>query len=230
MTDGLAMYGGVLYELNKHQSPDFEVEDFNHFMGMSIEKWLKNELQKFELNQVVTDSLAPLIKVTTPELSFNATDATDVREKDLPEDYRHVVSCLVTLRHKVATTGNIVGTKRRDFTKRLTGDSWAAIYDNSYFRPLVADSDMRLYHRIVGNKVGIYFDTVTYPNTTVVIETIKMEYISQPTPIELDTNLTVTSDTVFSESVNRALVVICADLFLENNQSQRLQSHAVINK
>lgn len=230
MTDALAMYEGVLYELNKYQSPDFEVEDFNHFMGMAVEKWLTIQVKEFELNQIITDRLAPLIKVTDPVLSFNPTNATNVQEVLYPGDYRHVVSCLVTMRYKAATVVNPIGKKRLDFTKRVTGDSWAAIYDNSYLRPLVTDSDMRLYHRIVGNKVGIYFDTVAYPNSNVVIESVKMEYIKQPVPIEIDTNLTIIQDTVFSESVNRALVVLCADLFLENHQSPRLQSHAVINK
>jgi hypothetical protein len=228
MSDALAIYAGFLYEINKWESAEAEVSDFNHFIGMSIEQWLKEELTAFELTQVVTDNLSPLIAKTenTPFFSWNPTNLTGIREKELPSDYRHAVSCLITLRQKIASNAYAINAKRNVLTKRLTGESWASIMDNRYFRPLVSDSEMRLYHRVTGNKVSILLDTPTYPNTSVVIESVDMEYIKQPVSIRIDDDLTIIDDTVFSESVNRKLATLSAKLFLENQNSQRLQNYA----
>jgi hypothetical protein len=223
MTNAVEIYKGVLHELNKFQSPDFDVDDFNHFVNQAVEVWLAGELKAFEVTQIVSDDLSPVIRSTkeTPFFSFNPTNSTDVREKTVPDDYRNVLTCLVTIRYKAGTNAFSVGNKRYDFTKRLSGDAFASIMDNRYFRPLVSDSEMRLYHRVTGSKLGILLDTPKYPNTDVVIESVDMEYLSQPDPIELDEDYEIVTDTIFSESVNRKIAMICTRLFRENHQNER---------
>lgn len=228
MTTALAMYEGVLYELRKVQSPDFDVSDFNYFMPSAVEKWLKGQLDEFELTQKVTDKISCLVKASDP-IVFNADNTTDVRLKDLPGDYRHLVNCLVRLRYKAVTPVYAVNSTRRDYTKRYTGDGKVNIEDNYYLRPLVSDSDVRLYHRTIGNKLSILFDTPAYPNTTVVIADAVIEYISEPQPIALNEDFTTLHETPFPSHANMEIVKICADLFLENGESPRLQSHIAVN-
>ncbi len=229
MTDALKMYEGVKIELDQYQSPSFDVQDFNFFLPKAVEHCVKKELDGFELTQKVTDKLAPLIKISDPLLIFNADNTTDVREKELPADYRHVVSSLVRLRYKTATTAFTAGTKRSSFSRRLTGDLWAFVMEDYYLRPLVSDADVRLYHRVIGNKLSILIDTPVYPETTVVIEDVKLEYISQPPVIKLNNNLTIAVDTVFPVHFNQEIVTTCARLFLENNESSRQQTIAEVN-
>lgn len=233
MTTLPEMYAGVLYEINKFESADFDYSDFNHFINQALELWLKEILEVYELTQVISDKIAPLIVSTTvvadPTFySWNPTVGTDIREKTVPTDYRHVLSCLTKFRYKTATNSFAVNDRRSTVSKRVTGDSWSSILDNRYLRPLVSDSDMRLYHRVTGNKIGLHFDTPTYPNVTVNIENVIMEYVKQPVVMEIDEEFAVVTgkDTVFSPSVNRELVLICSKLFLENYQSPRLQTIA----
>jgi hypothetical protein len=228
MTDALAMYKGVLFELNKFQSADFDIEDFNYFMPDAVEKWLKAEIDQYETTQKVTDKISCLIKLSAI-IVLNSDNSSDVREFNIPEDYRHFVSCQVRLRYKQATPVHSVNAKRHGFTKRFTGDNKVNILDNYYLKPLVSDSDLRLYHRLTGKKVSILFDTEAYPNAAVTVESAQLEYISIPQAIELNEDYTIKSNTQFPEHANREIVKVCAGLFLENNQSQRLQTHSIIN-
>lgn len=228
MTNATEMYEGVLLEVDQRSSANFDVQDFNYFMGQAVEDVLQPELDAFELTQKVTDGLRPLVKVSEP-IPVNADSSTDVRKLTVPEDYRHIVSCLLTLRQKVASTAFAVGALRKEYTKRLTGDSMAHVFDNSYLRPLVSDPDLRLYHRIIGNDVQLYFDTPKYPNSAVNIADATLEYVSTAPAIILNDDLSIDSDTVFPEHMNRKFVKRCAKLFLENEESARLPSYDAVN-
>lgn len=224
--DAVDMYRGVLFELDRYESPEFDVEDFNWFIVLATDKWLKNELAQYELTQEVSDKISCLI--STAEILFNPDNSTDVREANLPEDYRHLVRCLVKLRYKSSTPVHSAGDTRQKHSRRITGDGQAATMDNYYLRPLVTDSDLDLFHRVVGNKLSIMFDTPEAPNQTVTIQSATIEYFKKAPKIKINESMQVVTDTPFPEHASREIVKICADLFLENNGSQRLQSHMAI--
>lgn len=228
MTDALAMYTGVLQELNRVESPDFDVDDFNYFMPQATEKWLKVQLDQFEITQKITDKISCLVKQTSP-ISLNPNNTTNVKQFDLPGDYRHIVNCLIRLRYKLSTNVYAVGDKREVYTQRYTGDGQVSFTDNYYTKPLVSDSDDRLYHRVIGNKVSVLLDTPKYSNDSVRIETVVMEYIAKAPNIKLNANFTVDIDTVFPEHCNREIVVVCSRLFLDRHESQRKESQIAID-
>src|SRR5690606_9659088 len=175
--NALDMYRGVLFELDKYESPEFDVEDFNWFIVLATDKWLKGELDRYEITQEVSDRISCLID--SAEISFNPDNNTDLREADLPENYRHLVRCLVKLRYKTSTPVYTLGAKRQKHSRRITGDGQAATMDNYYLRPLVSDSDLDLFHRVVGNKLSVMFDTPEAPNETVTIESVTIEYFKK---------------------------------------------------
>lgn len=228
MTNAAQMYEGVLIELDQYQSAEFDAQDFNYFMPKAVEKLLKPELDALELTQKVTDKLRPLITVSDV-IPVNPTNATDVRKITLPEDYRHVVSVLVRLRYKTATTAFALNSLRSDYSKRLTGDSQAFINENSYLRPLVSDASLRVYHRVIGNEIHVVLDTPKHPESRVVIQDIVLEYIRTAPEIRLNNDLSIDQDTVFPSHFNKEFVTACAKLFLENEESSRLQAFDVAN-
>lgn len=228
MKTALSMFHGVLFEIDQFQSEVFDHEDFNFWMPKAVDKWLTLKLEEYERNQVVSDKISCLVKKSNT-IPLNSDNNTDVRQFDVPNDYRHLLNCLVRLRYKQATVTYAVNAKRDVYTKRYTGDNEATFLDNYYTKPFVSDSDVRLYHRSLGKKVSLLFDTPVYPNPSVVIESAAIEYLMEPPVIQLAANLSITQDTVFPEHANREIVVLCAALFLEKEQSQRLQSHAGIN-
>lgn len=230
MTDALEMYKGVLLELDsKFGSEEFDVEDFNYFIAKATEKWFSDQLDLFEETQKVSDKISCMI--TTETIVFNATNGTADTVKVLPGDYRHLVNCLVSLRYKTATGAYAINAIRKDYSKRYTGDGQASLMDNFYLKPLVSDADVRLYHRIIGNELSILTESVKEPNTTIVIASALIEYFEVLPNIELDpADNSIVTDTPFAAHANREIVTLCAQLFLEENESQRLQTHAAVNQ
>lgn len=228
MNDALAMFEGVKYELDQYQSAEFDIADFNYFINKAVSNLVKKELDSFELTQVVTDKIAPLVKSSV--LAFNADSTTDVRKAALPGDYRHVVSSLVKLRYKVASTAYALNADRSKFSKRITGDNWSFTMDNHYLRPLISDSDIDIYHRVIGTELNVLIDTPERPETGAFILSVALEYISKPLKIEIDEDEEIVVDTVFPEHFNQEIVTECAKLFLENEANQRAASIAAVNQ
>lgn len=229
MNDAVQMYEGVLYEIDSTRSAELDVADFNYHVNAAVEKFLVADLNNYDLTQTITDKIRPLVKKTAP-LTLNADNSTNVKSIALPNDYRHLVSCLVRLRYKQATVSFAVGAKRLDYSRRLTGDMEAVILNNVYLEPLVSDADLRLFHRVIGNTLYIEFDTPVRQNNSVVVEDVTIEYISQAPRIELDVDdQTIVTDTVFPPNINQEIVKICAQSFLENSGNQRLGSFTQVN-
>lgn len=228
MINALAMYEAVLFEIDEFQSGVFDYEDFNYWMPKAVDKWLKVQLKEYETNQVIADRISCIVKLSD-EIVFNANDTTELRQADVPVNYRHLLNCLVSLRYKQATLSYAIGNVRKAYTKRYTGDNQVSFMDNYYTKPLVSDPDVRLYHRVIGNKVSILYDTPAELNSSVVIKSVVLEYFQEPPTIEISESLVIVQDTVFPEHSNREIVKVCAALFLENEESRRLQSHAAIN-
>jgi hypothetical protein len=229
MKDALAMYQSVLYEIDQFQSAVFDYEDFNYWMPKAVNIWYSRQLEEYEKTQVVADRISCMVKQTNSIVLNAPTTTTSDKQFDVPEDYRHLLNCLSTLRYRQATPSYPAGSKRSAYTKRYTGDNQASFMDNYYTKPLVSDADVRVYHRVIGNKVFILYDTPVHENPSVVIESVVMEYFMQPPPVQLSQALIIVQDTLFPEHSNREIIKICAALFLENEQSQRLQTHAAIN-
>jgi hypothetical protein len=228
MTDALKMFEGVKYELDQVQSAEFDISDFNYFINKAIENRVKSELDQFELTQKVSDKIAPLVKSDT--LNFNADSTTDVRKAALPDDYRHVVSSLVKLRYKAATTVYAVSAERSKHSKRITGDNWSFTMDNYYMRPLISDSDIDLYHRVIGSELNVLIDTPEYPETKAFIASVELEYIKKIPVVEISEDEEIVVDTVFPPHFNQEIVTECAKLFLENEANQRAASIVAVNQ
>lgn len=130
----------ALLELNKSQAPSLLLEDYNYFMNKTILQYINKIYNSYDINQQRTDDLRVLKSsaVLPASLAVAYTDMAlynAVYETDLPDDYLHILNCVVE--YTVARTfkcynfGDIVHFGAR----RLTADMFSQIINNYYMRP-----------------------------------------------------------------------------------------------
>lgn len=128
------------------------LQDFNYFFNKAINQYINKRYNIYDINQQTTDDLR-VLKATSV---LNVTKATDKQplsslvglgagssklfgatyEVDLPSDYLHILNCVciykVNKNWKCYNKGDYV----QFAAKRLTADSWSAIVNDYYNRPL----------------------------------------------------------------------------------------------
>jgi hypothetical protein len=90
----------ALVELNKVQAPSLLLEDYNYFINKAINQYINRVYNLYDVNQQKTDDLRVLKSsaILTPNLNNDYTGSalfTKVYEVDLPDDYLHILNCLV---------------------------------------------------------------------------------------------------------------------------------------
>jgi hypothetical protein len=209
MRDALQVYEGVLRELDRYGSPNFEVHDFNHFIKKAVDMYVGEMLKVYDITDQVSDELSSLVKQES--LVFNPNNTTNVRSATMPDDYLRITNCIVALREK--------GTGKKDYVKaqRLTGDAYAYIFDNSYFKPIVTNCVKRVYRRIVNGKLDIIYDTPSNVNEDTVVESVTLEYIRKPKAIVLGDDYVSVQGSEFPDNVDQKIISLCVHLVRERN-------------
>lgn len=148
------LYEYALVELNKIEAPSLLLEDYNYFINKAVQQYINLSYAKFEADQQSTDDLRVLKTTTllTPNKireMENYKDATNLINVinggfwkstyfvDLPEDYIHLLSCVV----EYTVQGNNFkcytnGEKVYFAARRLTTDMYSQILNNAYLRPM----------------------------------------------------------------------------------------------
>lgn len=231
----LKVYEYTLGELNKREAPSILLEDFNYFLNKAIQQYINKIYNIFELSQQQTDDLRILKKEVSLDLDLVGGVAS------LPEDYRHMLSCIVNYEvqsnFKCFSEGKIVSFG----AGRMTTDMQTLIRQNHYFKPTY----FRPYYYITRNRIIIYADKqdIFEPKT------IKIEYLGKPTVLTLTQehlDLDPTNSTIpvfgtiiedgtpiyaeYPDYVQYEIINELVKLVMENASDQRIQTHIGVNQ
>lgn len=217
MKSALELYEGVLRELDKYGSPDFEIHEFNDFINRAQDIYLNEELKAYDMVDAVSDNLSVL--VSNKSIPVNETDDSENRSGELPEDYRRITGCLAVIRVKTEFDGYSQGTKLTFPARRMTADSESFSMDNSYFSPIVSRHVIRLFRRVKGKSIEILYDTPMNPNNNILVEAIRLEYIRNPKRIKLSDDYESVEGSEFPENVDDRILSLCAGLIRNRNNN-----------
>ena len=145
------MFENALIELNKVQAPSLLLEDYNYFINKAINQYINKIYNLYEINQQKSDDLRvlkssavltptlqndyPPLEGTTPNIVSTSALFGAVYEVNLPDDYLHILNCIVeydvTANYKCYDSG----TKVHFGVKRLTSDMYSQIIHNYFIKP-----------------------------------------------------------------------------------------------
>lgn len=90
----------TLVELNKREAPSLLLEDYNYFINKTVNQYINKMYNAYDINQQKTDDLRVLksTAILTPTISTEYASQSllsKAYEVDLPDDYLHILNCVV---------------------------------------------------------------------------------------------------------------------------------------
>ena len=134
------MFEYALVELNKKEAPTLLLEDYNYFINKAVNQYINKMYNAYDMNQQKTDDLRVLksTAMLTPTVNDDYATSTlygNVYETDLPDDYLHILNCIVEYNviknYKCYNAGNTW----HQGAIRLTSDMFSQVINNFYHRP-----------------------------------------------------------------------------------------------
>ena len=144
MTTARELFEYALIELNKVQAPSLLLEDYNYFINKAIRQFINKVYNMYDVNQQKSDDirvlkstaiLTPVIQSEYSKQSENSTLLHKSYELYLPDDYLHILNCLVEYDVNRTFKCYNAGDKMQFGAKRLTADAFSQIINNYYMRP-----------------------------------------------------------------------------------------------
>ena len=141
------LYEYALIELNKLEAPSLLLEDYNYFINKAVQQYINLVYAKLEIDQQSTDDirvlkastvLKPVKLYENPSYSHLANGMFKSSYYiDLPEDYMHLLNCIVEYKvgvsnFKCYNKGDMVYFAAR----KLTPDMYTQVLNNAYMRPM----------------------------------------------------------------------------------------------
>ena len=141
------LYEYALIELNKLEAPSLLLEDYNYFINKAVQQYINLVYAKLEIDQQRTDDirvlkastvLKPVKLYENPSYSHLANGMfKSSYYVDLPEDYMHLLNCIVEYKvgvsnFKCYNKGDMVYFAAR----KLTPDMYTQVLNNAYMRPM----------------------------------------------------------------------------------------------
>lgn len=232
------LYEFALTEVNKLHAPSLMLEDYNYFINKAVQQYINLIYNKFDINQQANDDL----RVLTSTEIYEEIDNNSIL---LPNDYVHLLNCIVTVHRE---NDRCTGRSYTSAAKRLTSDTYAGTLNNYYLKPSVK----RPYYML---KAGYPAQTLsldnkkhansTDANTIIpelkiecgegVVTKISIDYVRAPRYIEL------TYDQIYSDTDNSQvlefpdyvcfeIINIFTKLLMENASDPRLQTNLAVNQ
>ena len=133
--------------MNKLEAPSLLLEDYNYFINKAVQQYINLVYAKLEIDQQSTDDirvlkastvLKPVKLYENPSYSHLANGMfKSSYYVDLPEDYMHLLNCIVEYKVGVANfkcynKGDMVYFAAR----KLTPDMYTQVLNNAYMRPM----------------------------------------------------------------------------------------------
>ena len=133
--------------MNKLEAPSLLLEDYNYFINKAVQQYINLVYAKLEIDQQSTDDIR-VLKASTVlkpvKLSENSAYSHLANGMfkssyyvDLPEDYMHLLNCIVEYKvgvsnFKCYNKGDMVYFAAR----KLTPDMYTQVLNNAYMRPM----------------------------------------------------------------------------------------------
>ena len=133
--------------MNKLEAPSLLLEDYNYFINKAVQQYINLVYAKLEIDQQSTDDirvlkastvLKPVKLYENPSYSHLANGMfKSSYYVDLPEDYMHLLNCIVEYKvgvsnFKCYNKGDMVYFAAR----KLTPDMYTHVLNNAYMRPM----------------------------------------------------------------------------------------------
>jgi hypothetical protein len=130
----------ALIELNKVQAPSLILEDYNYFINKAVNQYINKVYNLYDINQQKSDDLRVLkssaVLSPTPNGDYgNSALFNKTYDLDLPDDYLHVLNCVVEYTVSKNFKCYDANDKVHFGAKRLTADMFSQIINNYYMRP-----------------------------------------------------------------------------------------------
>tara|TARA_Y100001956_G_scaffold53718_1_gene52472 strand:+ start:2946 stop:3599 length:654 start_codon:yes stop_codon:yes gene_type:complete len=208
------MYQRTLELLNKEHTGTIYPEEFDIFINIAQEAWLKNRYAEVGLTEKRIDDLRE-VKVILPGIAPVAQNTFD-----LPGDYLFMLAAAFRLQYFNSTDPcvedgtisdiEIIGTPARSDQK------YVQIYD-----PWSKPNNWRLYYDQVGTQIKLITGTDS------IAQSATFEYLREPAAIQV-TGVPV--DCELSRETHQEIVDLCVRKVLEVIESGRYQTFLVENK
>lgn len=217
----LDAYRDVLRELDKYESPSFEIKEFNYFFPKAISRYIAQNYEKFDVIQKEVDDLRSIIK-TAQEFTMDANGLVE-----LPGDYRHMLHVKAKVKYKVAVGRFDANETGFVFPERMKSGQKGFRMRNAFGRP----SYRRHYYELAGSSFQLIFDSATVAIPTGA--NLWLDYVSQPADPYLnpnkasDYNSPANNSVLFFNTgssrnhVYYEIINVCREIFLENIESVR---------
>lgn len=135
------LYEDVLIEINKDNSSNILLEDFNYFANKAINNYTNKKYNIYDVNQQSTDDLR-VLKATAMLKPVKVTDYSGLSlanganyEIIMPSDYLHLLNCICIYKVKKTYKCYNAGDTWRSPAKRLTADMYSQVLDNFWNKP-----------------------------------------------------------------------------------------------
>ena len=256
------LYDNLLSELNKVEAPSILLEDFVYFANKAVQQYVNKVYNRYDINQQSTDDLHAL-KVTT-QLSVENDDRFAYPTEDaywfsyLPEDYLHLLNCIVVFEKDASTNVKCTKekTKVKSLARRLTSDLSPTIMDNAYFKPsyktpyyfistFIGDDNTNESNNYLLEKM--FNPCKVIPKDSIKLEircgdtnkyvptSVYVDYLRRPERIELsykdlECEEDFTKQLEFPEYVCYEIVNDCVKLVMENASDPRIETNTAINQ
>ena len=139
------IYEAMLVELNKVEAPSLLLEDYNYFLNKAISQYINLNYGVYDMDQQRSDNLRVLKDtafLTPIKVDANTygnyglgSNYNNIWEVTLPQDYYHILNCMVTFKVKQSYSCYNQGTVQEFAARRLTADMWPVIVNNAYMCP-----------------------------------------------------------------------------------------------
>lgn len=135
------LYEYALIEMNKVEAPSLILEDFNYFINKAVQQYINKVYNRYDINQQSSDDLR-VLKATvtlTPDKTETVGKVAGVNKfvytVDLPDDYMHILNCIIEYEVKKPYKCYAEGDHVDFAARRLTADMASGIIHNVYMRP-----------------------------------------------------------------------------------------------
>jgi hypothetical protein len=183
--NALDVYRRCVIDLDKYDTPTFEIEDFNRYAEKAIYEYINEKYSEFELKQKRTDDLRQFV-------TFSVINVVNQDYITLPNDYLRLLKLEYKINYPPCYNDIWV------VAQKTTADKLGYSENNYYWKPSINNPQYQLigdniYFRVGGNN--------SY------ITAIRLEYIAKPILYTIDpSNLNVYSNPPYSDEVDMQII------------------------
>jgi hypothetical protein len=199
--NSLEVYNKCVIDLDKYETPTFEIEVFNRMAERAIYEYINTKYKEFELIQKRTDDLRQFVKVSEIAVS-------NVSSVNLPVDYLRLLKLEYRLNDNECYINKWV------VAKKTTADKLGYSESNYYWKPSIINPQ----YQFIGD--AIWFRLGDDANS--IINRVRLEYLYIPEFYTINPlNMSDFTNPPYSDEVDNQIIdIICRIYLAETNPNQ----------